>query len=349
MSPRASVVMPVFDAETYLREAVESVLGQTLAELELIAVDDGSTDRSPGILEEYARADGRVRVLRQEHAGLAAALNLGCRAAEGPYVARMDADDVALPDRLEWQARFLDEHPEVAVVGGAFVFLNARGERLSTVAYPTVSGKIKRELERANCLAHPTVMFRKVAFDEVGGYRLANGEDYDLWLRIGERHELANLPEPVLLYRHHAEQFSVSAIEEQAAAALAVRAAARARRATGHDPLDGVHELTRELLDRLGISSAAVERAVAEDLLRWATVLGEMGDAGAAGALLEGAAERSGGQRREFEARLRLAQAKASARGGRLGRAVRLASGALARSPGLAAGELARALRRRGG
>src|SRR5262245_48539446 len=113
---RVSVVMPVRDGERFLGEAVDSILGQTLADLEL--VDDGSTDSTPEILAGYAARDPRVRVHSRPAGGLTAALNAGCALAVAPYIARMDADDVSLHDRLELQVSFLDAHPEVGLLGG---------------------------------------------------------------------------------------------------------------------------------------------------------------------------------------------------------------------------------------
>ena len=122
---RVSVVMPVRDGERFLVEAVESVLEQTERDLELIVVDDGSTDSTPRLLAGVS--DPRLRVLTQEPRGLAPALNVGCSEASAPVIARMDADDVALPDRLERQLAFLDAEPEVALLGGGIVLVDEQG------------------------------------------------------------------------------------------------------------------------------------------------------------------------------------------------------------------------------
>ena len=126
-SPRVSVVMPVRDGERFLREALGSILAQTLEDVELVVVDDGSSDSTPAILEESAGRDGRVRVHRQEPGGLTAALNAGCALAQAALIARMDGDDVMLRDRLERQAAFLDDHPEVALLGGGIVLIDEGG------------------------------------------------------------------------------------------------------------------------------------------------------------------------------------------------------------------------------
>jgi hypothetical protein len=277
VTPRVSVVIPVFNGEAYLAEAVESVLEQTLEELELVAVDDGSRDASRAILEGFARADPRVRLLANEkNLGISAALNRGWRAARAPYIARLDADDVSLPDRLARQVEFLDAHPSVAVVGGAAIIIGVTGRRTSTMRFPTASRTIHSTLLRHNCLAHPSVMLRRTALEEVGGYRLAHVEDYDLWLRISERFDLANLSDPLILYRVHPGQLSFLVLEERVREALAVRAAARIRLASGADPLAGAEELTPEIIGRLSIDEAEVARALEHELLAWATVLADL-------------------------------------------------------------------------
>jgi hypothetical protein len=337
---RVSVVLPVRDAAPYLADAVESVLAQTETDLELVAVDDGSTDDSPAMLERFAQADARVRVFRQPPSGLAAALNRGVAEARAPYLARMDADDVALPHRLERQLGLLDARRDVGVVGSAFRFLGPGGR---VVAYPTRDADIRRALAEYNCIAHPTATIRADALRDVGGYRLANAEDYDLWLRLAERWRLANLAEPLLLYRHHQRQFSVSSIRSQAVGALAVQAAARARRAGGADPLDGVHDLSPDVLERLGVDEVSRRAAERSAVLRWAAALAEGGEEAAAAALL---AEETATVDRTLSSRFALERAKASLRTGRRGRAVRLAASAAALDPLLVVRELRRAFRR---
>jgi hypothetical protein len=154
----------------------------------------------------------------------------------------MDADDVSLPHRLETQARHLDENADVGLLGSAYVEIDEAGRAGRVVRYPTSNARLQRALLRYNCFAHAAVAFRRVAFEQAGGYRLRNSEDYDLWLRIAERWRLASLDEPLVRYRHHERQFSVAEVSRQAASTLAVQAAARARRRGFADPLAGVEE-----------------------------------------------------------------------------------------------------------
>lgn len=312
-APRVSVVMPVFNSETYVAEAVESVLGQTLRELELIVVDDGSRDTSNAILEQSARRDPRVRLIVNEtNLGVRIAMNQGWQAARAPYIARMDADDVALRERLDRQVAFLDTHPSVAAVGGAMITIDAAGRRGSTVQFATENAGIRSTLMRRNCLAHPTVTMRRSALEAVGGYRVEHAEDYDLWLRLSERYQLANLSEPVTLYRQHPLQISFTGLERQTRGRLAVVASARARRAGGSDPLDGVDELTPELLGPLNIDHVDFAVAFESDCLEWAATLAGLGHQAESSELLA-QAERMLGRRTRgtFEAAVELKQAAA--------------------------------------
>jgi hypothetical protein len=339
VSPAASVLMPVRDAAEFVREALDSILAQTVRDLEVIVVDDGSRDATPDILAEYVARDPRVRLVRQEPRGLAAALNRAAEEARGELLARMDADDVALPHRLERQLGLLRARPRVGVVGSAFRFL---GEAGRSVAYPARDADIRRALETYNAIAHPTAVIRAAALREVGGYRLANAEDYDLWLRLAERWELANLSEPLLLYRHHPRQFSVSSIRAQAVGALAVQTAARARRAGRPDPLDGVHDLTASVIERLGLDPEELRLAERGAVLRWVAALAEGGEQAAARELLR---EESPTRDRALAAQLRLERAKAALRAGRRVRALRHAAVAAALDPPRALRELRRARR----
>ena len=205
--PRVTVVMPVYNAGDFVSEAVESVLAQTFDELELIAVDDGSSDDSRSILERYARLDSRVRVVRNEtNLGLVPATNLGCRLSRSEYIARLDADDVALPDRLASQVEFLDSHPSVAAVGGAAISIDPSGRQISVLRLPSSSAAIRARMPKRCCFIHSSVTMRRDAFEAVGGYRFGPGGGYDLWLRLSERFDLANLPQPVVRYRVHADR-----------------------------------------------------------------------------------------------------------------------------------------------
>jgi glycosyltransferase involved in cell wall biosynthesis len=199
--------MPWIDA------AIASVLAQTEGDLELVVVDDGSTDATPARLA--AVDDPRLRVLRQAPAGLTPALNRAVAAACADLVARLDADDVALPQRLARQRAFLATHPEVGVLGTAAREVDAAGRFLREVRPPTDDAAIRRALIRANPFVHSSVMVRRALLARVGGYdeRVAVAQDYDLWMRLARVTRLANLDEVLVVRRLAAG--SVSAEREE--------------------------------------------------------------------------------------------------------------------------------------
>jgi glycosyltransferase involved in cell wall biosynthesis len=273
--------MTVYNGERFLAQAIESILNQTYKDFELVVIDDDSSDKTCSILEEYERLDDRVRYFRQNHLGLVASRNNGCRLARGEYIACMDADDIAIVDRIEKQVAFLDGHPVVAVLGGAMVHIDEKGVPTGVIVRnPTRDRAIKRALLSASCLAQPTVMMRKDAFDTANGYRSAFlvAEDYDLWLRMAERFELANLPDCVLYYRIHPQQLSLCHLEQQVMCTAAAQAAAKARRRSGRDPIDQVHHVTRHILAELGVSAETLRFALVRSYIRWAAYMLHSGD-----------------------------------------------------------------------
>jgi glycosyltransferase involved in cell wall biosynthesis len=205
--PLVSVVMPARDAAATVARAVASIQSQTLRDWELVALDDGSKDATRFILIEMAQLDPRIRVLRTK-SGIAGALNAGIAAATGEFVARMDADDEAAPERLEKQAAFLSARPEIGVVGCRVEF---GGDRAATEGYALhvdwVNTLLTPEQIAVNRFvespfAHPSVMFRRALVDEHGGYRQGDfPEDYELWLRwLDLDVKMAKLPETLLTW-----------------------------------------------------------------------------------------------------------------------------------------------------
>ena len=242
MTPDVSVVMPVRNGARWLRESVASVRSQRLSGLELLVIDDGSTDETPRILAEFAARDDRIRIIRQEPLGLVAALNRGLADARAPLLARLDSDDRARPERLERQARYLRDHPEVGLLGSWAEAIDAAGNEMGRKTPETKSDVLKHFLMRGNPFVHSSVMLRTQLARDLRGFRQAfrAAEDYDLWLRMAEVAEVANLPEILVDYRvHDAGVTNVQALRQAFSARLA-RRAARVRRETGHDPADGL-------------------------------------------------------------------------------------------------------------
>lgn len=262
--------MPVFNTERFLGEAIESILAQSFEEFELIAIDDGSGDGSAEILERYARADERLRVFRREHQRLPATLNFGCALAEGKYIARMDADDIALPRRFERQVEFLDRHPRVAIVGTQLERIREDGARIDVTNVPLEHAEIDANMQRFCCMYHPTVMMRTEAVRALGGYRepFFAAEDHDLWLRAAERYELANLPEILLRYRIHRQALSFEKLEQQVMSAMAAEVSARLRRAGKSDPFTANRPITRRELQEAQVSNADLDRSI-ESARNW--------------------------------------------------------------------------------
>jgi len=193
--------MGVWNGAPRVREAIESVLGQTLGDLELVVVDDGSTDATASILGSFG--DPRVRVTRQRRGGLTSALRSALGLARAPLVARLDADDVALPERLERQRDFLERHPEVGLLGTAAREVDGIGREVGVVRPPTEDAALRGALIRHNPFVHSSVMMRRSALEQAGGYdpSFPVAQDYDLWMRMSRVTRMANLPEALVVRR----------------------------------------------------------------------------------------------------------------------------------------------------
>ena len=238
--PKVSVVMPVFNSSEWIAEAISSVRAQSLPEFELIIVDDGSTDQTDLLIANATRDDARIRTVRQDRLGVAAALNCGNALARSPIIARMDGDDIADPDRLRKQLSFLEAHPGVAAVGSWAHVIDERGRRTGERRPETEPSALQSLLAKTNPFIHSSMMLWAEAVRGVGGYRAAleGAEDYDLWLRISEQAQLANLPEFLLSYRRHSASASATAAPRQLLSARLARLSAAERRASRSDFID---------------------------------------------------------------------------------------------------------------
>jgi glycosyltransferase involved in cell wall biosynthesis len=202
-TPQVSVLMPVHNGMQYVREAIDSILGQTYTDFEFVIVDDGSTDDTPSILAEYAGQDSRIKILtNQQNLGIVASLNKGLDACRGEYIVRMDGDDIATPDRLSKQISRLQDDPDIAVLGGAVTYIDHDGRGLGLVR----QCRLQASLLSGNPLLHPAVVIRRNILDRHflryrEEYRYA--EDYFLWLEVSRVGKLDALEEIVLNYRLH--------------------------------------------------------------------------------------------------------------------------------------------------
>lgn len=206
-SVQLSVVLPVFNAERYVAAALRSVLAQSFTAFELIVIDDGSTDRSAEIIRGFAARDSRVLHIRRPNTGIVGALNDGLAAARAPLIARMDADDFALPHRFERQIDYFALHPECVGLGTAVDFIDAHGARVMACPRPLAHAEIEAGLLRGDggMIIHPSAMFRRDAVYSIGGYRREAQyvEDLDIYLRLARVGRLGNLPDTLLQYRIH--------------------------------------------------------------------------------------------------------------------------------------------------
>jgi glycosyltransferase involved in cell wall biosynthesis len=207
--PRASVILPVFNGSEYLQESIDSILNQTMTDFELIIVDDGSSDGSDLIAKSYK--DPRVVFIGLDvNVGLSKALNIGVSHARAPLIARQDQDDLSAPTRLEQQITYLQMHENVVLVGSwaEIVKLSPTGEWVTSGfhRHPSSDSSLRFRLLWNNPFVHSSVVFRKSAFEQVGGYCIdpirGNPEDFELWSRIMNVGRLSNIPEVLVTYRH---------------------------------------------------------------------------------------------------------------------------------------------------
>lgn len=246
--------MPVYNARRFVWEATDSILQQTFRDFEFLIFDDGSTDGSLRTLRDFASRDNRIRLFCDKHRGLVTWLNSGIETARGEFYARMDADDVALPTRLERQVAFLQEHPEIVGVGCQTLTISPSGAPIRQKQLPLEPEQIERRLLKGYAaLAHPTAMIRVSALKRLGGYRneYAFVEDIDLFLRLSEKGRLANLPDVLLHYRVHMNSVCHKKAEIQRDRLISsVREAHRRRGLKAPDQVPGAaHKKIRSPLD----------------------------------------------------------------------------------------------------
>lgn len=213
VGPLVSVLIPVYNPGIYLNAALDSILGQTYQNIEVIAVNDGSTDDSVAVLERYQRQDRRFRYINQQNQGLSTAINRAMGLASGEFIARMDADDTCAKTRLESQIDYLIKHPEIGIVGAQHQVVRPSGEVISVSNYPTEPAALEWIFFFLNAMSHPTVLMRREAVSIVGEYSLKYrvAQDYEYWTRaVINGIRIANLPD--ILYRYRTWQKNTSTV-----------------------------------------------------------------------------------------------------------------------------------------
>jgi glycosyltransferase involved in cell wall biosynthesis len=246
--PAVSVTMDVCNGAPFLNEALESLAAQTFGDFEIVLCAHGTTEEAGELIRCWQARDDRLRVIPAERTSLSRAHNIAAKAARGTFLARLDADDIALPDRLGIQYRKLTENPQLALLGSAAEIMDKQGRKLCIVRNGTTDGEIRDQLRRSCPFVHSSVMMRADAFWQAGGYRegLNLSEDYDLYARILDFAEAANLPQPLLRYRIHTNSLTSQKPHRMAITNFCVRAATIARRECRPEPfINGIPSLRR--------------------------------------------------------------------------------------------------------
>lgn len=205
MSKLVSVIIPVYNGEKYIRNAINSVLNQTYRNFEIVVADDGSIDNTVEILKEYG---DKIRWKSQENKGPASAKKFGTSMAKGEYLTYLDSDDMFLPDKLKQQVDYLDKHPEVGLVYPGYYQVDEKGEIVKLIS----CNKKKALLIQQNYVPTSGVMCRKACIDVLGGFdeNLGSNYDWDMWLRISEKYPIHCIPKPLFKYRVHGENISLT-------------------------------------------------------------------------------------------------------------------------------------------
>jgi glycosyltransferase involved in cell wall biosynthesis len=222
-TPLVSVIIPVYNCEQYIRTAVESIIAQSYKNLEIIIIDDGSTDSTWDILNELKLRDGRIATYRNKrNLKIVGTLNFGIEKSNGKYIARMDGDDYREVDSIYQQVSFLENNQDVVIVGGSIDVCDGDLNVVNHRKYPLIDEEIRAKLFRYNPFAHPAIVIRKSAL-EGNPYLLNWAEDYDIYFRLGNKGKFANLPTTVLKLRTHSSSISQSKVSYQEYLTLYIR------------------------------------------------------------------------------------------------------------------------------
>ena len=209
---KVSVIMSVYNGERFLVQAIESILNQTFTDFEFLIMNDGSTDRTQKILEKYQKKDNRIKLFTQKNKGLAKSLNFLIKQAKGEYIARMDADDISLPNRLSLQVKYLDQYIEKGVVASGKYEIAPNGLPFKSICFPDDHLLIVSYLKKGvNPIPHGSVMMRKNVVLKLGEepYRLQISQDFDLWIRLSKITKFGMIPIPLYMMRRWGQTSSI--------------------------------------------------------------------------------------------------------------------------------------------
>lgn len=244
--PRITVLMPVYNCELYIKESIDSILNQTFSDFEFIIIDDASTDETLSIIRSYD--DNRIKLIKKPlNTGYTNSLNHGLSIAKGEYIARMDGDDISLPERFAKQVAFLDTNPETVLIGTFFKIIG----RDKIITVPEYHDAIKLAMLKDCCIAHPTVIIRKSCLDKfslIYDEKKEPAEDYDLWTRLLAVGKLHNLQEVLLHYRVHSSQVSHKRNEQQRNIALEIKI--NLLNNLGFEKNDQTHDFLKKMIAR---------------------------------------------------------------------------------------------------
>lgn len=207
-NPLVSVVIPTYNKAQYLKKAIESVLNQTYKAIEMIIIDDGSTDNTQQVVKSFN--DPKIIYIWQKNKGPAAAKNTGIKKAQGKYIAFLDSDDLWLEEKLEKQLEFMEKNPEMSLLGTGCYEIDSQGKILGKKIFPKKNENLQKILIRYNPFIQSSVLVKKEVFDKIKGYdeNFSESEDYEFWLRVARYYKIANLPELLVMKRYHSENLS---------------------------------------------------------------------------------------------------------------------------------------------
>ncbi len=224
-NPLVSVIMPAYNSEKYISVAIESILNQSFKDFEFIIIDDGSTDKTWEIIQEYAKKDWRIVPVRnEENLNNYARRNKGIKMSKGKYVVWQDSDDISLPGRLKKQVNFMEKNPEVGICG-SFMQIFTDEKDLNIRKYSTEDEDLRKDIFKYSPIAQPTAIIRKECYEKVGYYddRYDATQDLDMTFRIGNEFKLANIPEVLIRYRVHPDSVTYKKLKKQIKNALRIR------------------------------------------------------------------------------------------------------------------------------